>query len=310
MVALSLDGQILWRDTVQAELPRLSHFVGPSQVYVWGYKGQAGVYDVVARRLLWHKAEFYGGDTWRGYLVEKTEDQALLVNIHDGTRGRVVAGIEGPPSAKTIGDLLLVAARRQGAVRLRAVDMNSGEERWERTFTPIGGTEPVETFRIFAGSKPDRFFGHGRVADRGFLIAGSLMDGSLLWSADVYVPYPVPLVSGGRILVLSKGFKTFDEGSGQLLSVGADHGMFYQQCGVAVGDMAVFTSESGHMVAYDVASGRELWTQQFRTAKGRPVSFWGAVAVEDRVYVPDGDGNLWIWKHSPPSVQGRARSGN
>jgi len=136
------------------------------------------------------------------------------------------------------------------------------------------------------------------------LTAGvSVSDGRLLWAARVQVPYYFPLVSEGRIPVVSLGdrFCVIDERTGKLLVDRMQHtGMFHQKTGsMWGGDIVAFPAESGHIAVFRVSTGELLALEQ----TDRPL--WSSVVVDGRLVVASSTGEVLAYslEDAPAAVQ-------
>jgi hypothetical protein len=173
--------------------------------------------------------------------------------------------------------------------------MADGSVQWSRNLLaemyerrPPDDPKPVAI--IARASMPDRC-----IITRDQIMAGcSLADGAILWMVDVLVPYYWPLIVDRRIPVLhGERFTVTDEATGALL-VDRRHpelsGVFREKRGSILGELAVFTSESTHLAAFDLRTGDLVYVKHHER-----VGFWGTAVADGRLLAAGTDGNLWVY---------------
>lgn len=179
-----------------------------------------------------------------------------------------------------------------------ALDLDSWAVLWRRDLVhemqTLYGVSVVDGLSFTEASRPDLFILTNGPGPQGFVAGCCVHDGRIRWKSDVTVPYYAPLAARGKIPILgdNRRFIILDEETGRILHESSpDIGMvFHQQKGSLFADRVVFTSESGHVLMFDLESGILLWHDQFAS------SFQGSVVVDDRLLVPASDGKLWVFE--------------
>jgi len=150
-----------------------------------------------------------------------------------------------------------------------------------------------DLYFIRPSSLPDRFL----VTRNGATFAFSLDGGRLLWHAPVRAEHTVTVAGGSAWVLLSARLVGMDEASGQVLIDRQQEefrmmGPYGAATGAGWGDFVVFAMQSGHVAAFERATGDLVFVRRFRT------SLWDPIVVDGRVIVPTSDGQLLVFAES------------
>lgn len=270
-------------------------WIGPERLLMSGPR--TGLWDAAGQRFVWRMDRPGGGSAWRDRLVMFASDSELEIRLVTGEIERTIdLGSKGRGFTSLCGDFLLQKASGSGGDPVRAVHLADGRVQWTRDLlSEINRQRPAiipkPAAAIVEGAIADRFI----VTREGALASCSLIDGAILWTADVAAPYHWPLIVDGRIPVLCGGrFTVIDEATGALL-IDRRHPelseMFRERPGAILGDWAVFTSESTHLAAFDLRTGDLVCVRH-----DKRVGLLGTAVADGRLLAAGTDGNLWIYE--------------
>lgn len=308
-VALDLNGNEVWRDRLEPPVGsspagarragfRADRVIEDGRVFMWNTQGESAGYDVRARRILWRKPGYLGAGMWRGQLMMSQVGAVEMWSGLDGVVTERIAIGDARPGTAVIEDTLVVAYEEGGVPGLRAVNLPTLETIWDNPAPEVLGSRDTSVSNLLVGTRTDMFMWYGSAGGKAVLAGHTLKDGSLMWAAEgVSFPHG-PFVHEGKIPILSKEFRIFDENTGKLLATGVNHGTIYEKQGCVVKNMVVFTDEFGRIVCYDLTTGENLGRDRVMEdrRKRQGGSFYGSMSVGDRVYIPDGWGNIWIYR--------------
>jgi hypothetical protein len=272
-------------------------WIGPEQLLMVGRF--AGVWDATQQDWCWRKDSQagLGAWVWRDYVETWESASQLALRRATGEIERVIDfGADVMGSHRNCGDVIVYRTPKTGDP-VHGFSVADGRIAWRRDLHAelnerCPGHQSTEKVSITPGSLPEVF-----VATRGRLVAGcSLSDGAIRWTAsDVSVPYSWPLIERERIPIWNGSrFTVIDEATGTIL-VDRQHpelqGVFHEKSGSILGDLVVFVSESGHVVAFDLQNGDLRFNKQHKK-----VAFWGTAVADGRVLASGTDGNIWVYE--------------
>ena len=261
-------------------------------VIVLGGEAEIRGFSLSERRVLWHCA----AEAWRpgtGGPMIREESSWVEVDPRTG-RSRRRLRLPGMP-ALFEGDLILCAS--ESAIgEFASFDAREGRTLWARDLLMDAQIEGGG-LEVCNGTTPGQFVATNHTA--GQTMAFSLENGELLWKVGVSVPYYRPLVANGRIPILTLSLRgndyvLLDERTGGVLVNRHEEGlagMIHQQTGSMWGaSRVVFTSESGHIAAFDLESGELIALERTNS------TLWGSTIVDNRLLVPSAMGELLVYE--------------
>jgi outer membrane protein assembly factor BamB len=271
----------------------------PDRLVLEGLACGAGVWQLDKQRLLWHEEDGVGAQLWQQTVATWQSESALEFRTLD--KGKVERTVDVGFPARSYDtrcqDMLICDIEAGDSIR--AVALADGRIVWQRPLVAElhakrhnpDFSDPL--LAVTSGSIPGHF-----IATYGDATYGcSLKDGSIRWSADVFVPYYRPLVENGLVPVLSAAntrVVIIDERTGAL-RCDRQHlelrGVYDQKSGSILGQLVVFVSESGHIAAFDLQTGDLVSLEHHKD-----IAFWGSAVADGRLLVSATDGNLWVFE--------------
>jgi hypothetical protein len=283
----------------QVDMPgsRPVRWLGPELLLMVGEV--AGVWDATRQDWRWRKDSQVGlgAWVWRDSIETWESDSQLALRGPTGEIERIIDfGTDVGGYQTDCGDVIVYRTPKTDDP-VHGFSLPDGRIQWQRNLhAELNERCPehrsTSTAYFTAGSLPDVF-----VASRDRVVAGcSLKDGGIRWTVpDVSVPNSWPLIEDGRILIWNgTRFTVIDEATGTIL-VDRQHpelqGVVYEKRGSILGDLVVFVSESGHVVAFDLQNGDLRFNKQHKK-----VAFWGTAVADGRVIASGTDRNLWVYE--------------